>query len=200
MLRIYGDPYSGNCYKARLAAVQLGLPHQWVDIDIMKKESRTPEFLARNPTGQVPLLEVEHGVYLPESNAILHYLADGSPLLPAERLQRAQILRWMFFEQYTHEPSVASARFIVRYLGRPAEHEALLQRRISEGHEALAVMEQHLATHPFFAAGHYTIADIALYAYTHVAHEGGIALSGYRAIEAWLQRVRDQPGHVVMGA
>lgn len=199
MLRIYGDPYSGNCYKARLAAVQLGIAHDWVNIDVLKKESRTPEFLALNPAGQVPLLEIEPGVCLPESNAILHYLAEGSPLLPAGRLERAQVLRWMFWEQYTHEPAVASARFIVRYLGRPAEHAALLQRRIGEAHEALAVMEQHLAAERFLVAGRYTIADIALYAYTHVAGEGGIELSAYPAVLDWLQRVAEQPGHVPMG-
>ena len=200
MLRVFGDQYSGNCYKVRLLLEQLAVPYEWTHVDILKKESRTPEFLAKNPVGQVPVLQLEDGTCLPESNAILHYLADGSPLLPAVRLERAQVLRWMFFEQYKHEPSVAVARFIVRYLGRPAEQEELLRRKIADAHAALSVMERHLQARPFFVADRYTIADIALYAYTHVAHEGEVDLAGYPAIRAWLQRVRSEPRHVSMGA
>jgi len=200
VLRVFGDQYSGNCYKVRLLLEQLAVPYEWTHVDILKKESRTPEFLAKNPVGQVPVLQLEDGTCLPESNAILHYLADGSPLLPAVRLERAQVLRWMFFEQYKHEPSVAVARFIVRYLGRPAEQEELLRRKIADAHAALSVMERHLQARPFFVADRYTIADIALYAYTHVAHEGEVDLAGYPAIRAWLQRVRSEPRHVSMGA
>jgi glutathione S-transferase len=166
----------------------------------MKKESRTPAFLSLNPKGQIPVLEVKAGTILTESNAILHYLADGTRYLSEDRLEHAQILQWMFFEQYTHEPSVASARFIVRYLGRPAEHELLLQRKISEGYEALELMEHHLLKHDFFAAERYTIADIALYAYTHVAHEGDFDLSRFPALQRWLQRIKGQQGYVGMDA
>lgn len=198
MLRVYGDVLSGNCYKVKLALAQLELPHDWVAVDITQKGSRTKDFLAMNPVGQIPVLEVAPGEYLPESNAILHFLADGSPLLPSERWLHAQVLRWMFFEQYTHEPSVASARYIVRYLGRPAEHESLLQRKIGDAHDALSIMEKYLAMHPYFAADRYTIADIALYAYTHVAEEGGINLGGYPNLRAWLTRVQQQPHYVGM--
>jgi glutathione S-transferase len=199
MLRVYGDVYSGNCYKVKLVLEQLSMPYEWVAIDVVKKETRTPEFLAMNRQGKIPLVELERGVFLQESNAILHYLADGSELLPQERMAHAQVLRWMFFEQYSHEPSVAVARFIVRYLGRPAEREEILQRKIAEGHEALAVLEAHLATRTFLVGERYSIADIALYAYTHVAHEGCIDLAAYGAIRNWLERVQAQPRYVSMG-
>ena len=121
MLRVYGDVYSGNCYKLKLLMNQLDIKHEWISIDLLKQETRTPEFLAKNPNGKVPVLELTNGVFLVESNAILHYLADGTPLLPHGKFQHAQVLQWLFFEQYSHEPYVAVARFIIRYLGRPAE-------------------------------------------------------------------------------
>jgi len=198
MLRLFGDVKSGNCFKVQLLLRQLGLQYEWVDVNIMNKESRTAEFLRMNPAGQIPLLEVAPGLFLPESNAILHYLADGSTNLPADRLQHAQVLQWMFFEQYLHEPSIASARFIVRYLGRPPEQEQRLQQKIADGYEALALMEQHLGSRTFFVAERYSIADVALYAYTHVAHEGGFDLAPYGAVCAWLARVQAQPGYVGM--
>lgn len=198
MLTIYGDVQSGNCYKVKLLLSQLGLPHEWVHVDILQKQNRTPQFLAKNANGKIPLLEIDKGVHLPESNAILHYLAEGTPLLPAARLEHAQVLQWLFFEQYSHEPNIAVARYIVRYLGRPEQHEARLQEKMEPGHAALRVMEQHLSQHAFFVAERYSIADIALYAYTHVAHEGGFDLSHYPAVLAWLERVKAQPGHVTM--
>jgi len=198
VLRVFGDKYSGNCYKVKLALEQLGAPYDWVHVDIMNKETRTPQFLARNPVGQIPVLQIDDDVFLPESNAILHYLADGSDLLPADRLDHAQVLRWMFFEQYKHEPSVAVARFIVRYLGRPAEQEQALAKKIGDAHAALAVMERHLQPRQFFVADRYSIADIALYAYTHVAHEGEVDLAPYPAVRAWLARVASRPNHVSM--
>lgn len=198
MYRVYGDLKSGNCYKVYLALHQLKQPFKWIDIDILKKETRTSEYLSLNPNGQIPLLITEDGSPLPESNAILWYLAEGSPLIPTDRMDRAQMLRWMFFEQYTHEPSVAVARFIVKYLGRPADREDQLQQKIKAGHGALTVMEGHLAHQDFFAAGGYTLADIALYAYTHVAHEGLIELDTYPRIRAWLDRVKSQVDHVTM--
>jgi glutathione S-transferase len=198
MLRVYGDVYSGNCFKVKLALQQLGMAYAWTHIDILKQESRTPEFLAKNPTGKIPLLEIDSNVFLPESNAILHYLAEGSALLPTDRLEHARVLQWMCFEQYTHEPSVATARYLVRYLGRPAEQEQLLQRKIADGIKALGIMDQHLASRAFFVAERYSIADIALYAYTHVAHEGGIELAPFAAVRAWIGRVSSQPGYIGM--
>jgi glutathione S-transferase len=200
MYTVYGDRKSGNCYKVEMALAQLDLPYEWRDIDVLKRDSRTEAFLAMNPNGQVPLLVTPEGDALPESNAILWYLAEDSALIPQDRMQRAQMLRWMFFEQYTHEPNVAVARFIVRYLGRPPEREEQLQQKIKAGYAALGVMERHLERNQFFAAGTYSLADIALYAYTHVAHEGLIDLAGFPAIQAWMERVRPQPGHAPMQA
>ncbi len=198
MFKVYGDVNSGNCFKVKLLLEQLRSPYQWVPIDILKKESRTPEFLAMNPSGQIPVLEIEPGVFLPESNAILHFLAEGTAYLPSDRLLHAQVLRWMFFEQYLHEPAVAVARYIVRYLGRPPEKNELLQTKIKASHAVLSIMERHLDSVPFLVADRYTIADIALYAYTHVAGEGDIDLSPYPALRAWLARVRQQPRYVGM--
>jgi glutathione S-transferase len=198
MLRVYGDVHSGNCFKVKLLLEQLALPYRWQHIDVLKKETRTPEFLAINPNGKIPVLEIEPGLFLSESNAILHYLAEGTPLLPADRLQHAQVLSWMFFEQYSHEPALASARFIVRYLGRPPEREQALQARIADSHQVLGVMERHLSGNDFFVGGRYSIADIALYAYTHVADEGCVGLQPYPQVRAWLERVRTQARYVGM--
>ncbi len=200
MLRVFGDIKSGNCFKIKLLLHQLGRDYEWVHVDVMRKESRTPAFLRMNPKGQIPVLQIEPNNFLTESNAILHYLAAGSDLLPRDRLEHARVLEWMFFEQYDHEPTIASARFIVLYLGRPPEHEQSLQQKLAGGYEALELMEQHLRTHEYFAGGKYTIADIALYAYTHVAHEGGFDLSRFPAVQGWLSRIRQQPGYVGMDA
>lgn len=199
MLRVYGDVFSGNCYKVKLLLTQLGQPFEWVPVDLLKQESRTPEFLAKNPNGRVPVLELTNGVYLSESNAILHYLAEGTAFLPHGKFQHAQVLQWLFFEQYSHEPYIATARFIVRYLGRPADKEAALQAKMAPGHQALKVLEKQLTAHAWLVADRYTIADIALYAYTHVAAEGGFDLSGYPRINQWLQRVQQQPKYIPMG-
>lgn len=198
MLKVYGDVYSGNCFKVKLILKQLNQPVEWIHVNILEKETRSAEFLAKNPNGRIPLLELDDGVLLAESNAILHYLAEGGALLPDDRLARARVLQWMFFEQYSHEPFIATARYIVRYLGRPAEHEERLQQKMSPGYQALDVMEQHLKGRLFFVGGRYSIADIALYAYTHVAHEGGFDLTKYVAVRAWIDRVRAQPGYVEM--
>ena len=198
MFTLYGMSDSGNCYKPRLALEQLGLAYRWVEVDPIKGETQTAEFLARNPNGKVPTLGLEDGGFLPESNAILHYLAEGSPLLPSERLERARVLQWMFFEQYSHEPYVAVARSIMRYLPPDNPRHADLPRLRERGNHALGVMEQHLRSEPFLAAQRYTIADIALYAYTHCAGDGGFDLAGYPAIGAWLRRVEDQPRFVPM--
>ena len=198
MHTLYGDHRSGNCYKIELALAQLGLDYRFVDVDVLRGESRTPAFLALNANGKIPLLELDDGRCLAESNAILCYLADGTPLWPSERWARAQVLQWLFFEQYSHEPYIATARFIVQYLGRPPERAADLAAKMAPGHRALAVMEQQLAAHPFLSGADYTIADIALYAYTHVAAEGDFDLAAYPNLRAWLQRVREQPRHVPM--
>jgi glutathione S-transferase len=199
MLKVYGDRISGNCYKLKLLLTQLGRSFEWVDIDIVKGETRTPQFLAMNPNGRVPVLELEPGTWLAESNAILCYLADGTPYWPTAGLERARVLQWLFFEQYSHEPYIATSRFWIRYLGGGAAYRERLAEKRPGGEAALAVMERELAGRDWFAAGRYTIADIALYAYTHVAPEGGFALDPYPAIRAWLRRVEAQPGYVAMG-
>ncbi len=197
MLRLYDNNASRNGYKVVLLLTQLGVPFERVELDIFKGESRTPAYLAKNPGGKIPALELEDGTVLAESCAILCYLAEGTPFMPDDRVLRAQVLRWMFFEQNAHETSIAEARFI---LGHPELSEgregAILAEKQRRGNAALALMERHLAAHDFFAAGRYTIADIALYAYTHVADEGGFDLSQYPAVGAWLDRVAAQPGYV----
>jgi glutathione S-transferase len=194
-LRLYDYLESGNGYKVRLLLHQLGLPCERVELDILKGETRTPAFLAKNPNGRIPTLELEDGTCLPESNAILWYLAEGTPFLPEDRLARAQALSWMCFEQYSHEPNIATLRFWT-HAGLLEQRAALVPGKREAGVAALGVMEGHLARQPFFAAGRYSIADIALYAYTHVAEEGGFPLAPYPAIRAWLARVAAQPRHI----
>ena len=198
MVTIYGDVNSGNCYKVKLLAEQLALPYTWIDIDILKKETQTDAFLINNRNGKIPLLKTPDGNFLPESNAILHYLAEGTALLPTDRFEHAQALQWLFFEQYSHEPYIATARYIVRYLGRPSELEPQLQSKMAPGYKALRVMDAHLGRQPFFV-GRYTIADIGLFAYTHVAEEGGFEFSSFPAIREWIERVRAQPGFIEIG-
>ena len=198
MLKVYGNLMSGNCYKVKLLLTQLEMPFEWIDIDILKGESRTPDFLAKNPNGRIPVLEIEPGRFLSESNAILYYLSEGTDLLPKDHLQRSQVLQWLFFEQYSHEPYIATSRFLIHFLGKADEYKEELEKKREHGYAALDVMEKHLANHNYFVAERYTIADIALYAYTHVAHEGGFDLSKYQAIPAWLERVKSQPRHTTI--
>jgi glutathione S-transferase len=195
-MRLYDDLPSGNGYKVRLLLAQLGIPFELVQLDIVKGETRTPEFLAKNPNGRIPLLEVEPGKFLAESNAILFYLSEGTPFLPTDRWERAQVLQWMCFEQYSHEPNIATVRFWVHYTELTPERRAAIEQKRPLGYAALDVMERHLAGHRFFVGERYTIADIALYAYTHVADEGGFELGRYPAVRAWLDRVRSEPRHV----
>ncbi len=197
-VEIYGDSRSGNCYKLQLLCAQLGVEYAWHEVDIMAGKTRTPEYLAMNPNGKVPLIELGNGRYLSESNAILAYLADGSELAGDDRFARANILQWMFFEQYSHEPYIATVRFVVQYLGNPPERQEDLTQKREAGYRALDIMEQHLSSHDFFANDAYSIADIALFAYTHVAHEGGFDLSGYPKVGEWLDRVRTTPGFAGM--
>ena len=191
---------SGNCYKVRLAAHQLGIPLTLEEYPVFGGRTRRPEYLAKNPNGRVPLLELEDGRLLPESDAILWYLSEGTHLQPADAWSRAQALSWMFFEQYSHEPYIAVARFWLS----EAPKEQLEQKRHlvpewhAKGNAALGVMESHLKTHDWFAGDRYSVADIALYGYTHCANEGGFELSDYPAVSAWLARVAAQPRHIPM--
>ena len=196
MVVLYDCLFSGNGYKVRLVLTQLGIPFERVEVDILGGGSRTPEFLAKNPNGRIPVVRLDDGTYLAESNAILWYFADGTPLLPADRLDRAQVLQWMFFEQYSHEPNIATSRFWRMHGELTPERRAALVQKEPLGYAALGVMEEHLAAQPFFVGGRYSIADVALYAYTHVAHEGGFDLGRFPAVRAWLARVAAQPGHV----
>ena len=198
MLVLHQMPMSGNCYKVRLAARQTGHDLELRDYPLLGSETRKPEFLAKNANGRVPLLEWEDGRTLPESNAIIWYLAEGSPLAPEDAWSRAEALSWMFFEQYSHEPYVAVARYWLAYA--PKEQMATKQHLVSEwhmkGNHALFVMNGHLGQRDWFAGNHYSVADIALYAYTHCADEGGFDLSAFPAVGRWMARVREQPGHI----
>jgi glutathione S-transferase len=169
-----------------------------VDIDILKGDTETPEFLAKNPNGKIPVLELEDGTCLWESNAILNFLADGSEFLPTEPRLRTQVLQWQFFEQYSHEPYIAVARFIQFYLGLPQERQEEYKKLHKGGYKALKVMERQLQLTPYLVGDQFSIADVALYAYTHVAHEGGFELEAYAGVQAWLARVASHPKHVPM--
>lgn len=198
MMQLYGMSGSGNCYKPALAMRQLGIEFRWQEVDVVAGATREPAFLALNPNGQVPLLEFDDGRKLAESNAMLCYLADGTPLFAPDRWQRAQILQWLFFEQYSHEPYIATVRYWVKYLGKQQAWQARIAEAMQRGHQALAVMEAQLRKTAFLAGDDYTIADIALYAYTHCAGDGGYRLDHYPQIAAWLRRVERQPGFVPM--
>jgi glutathione S-transferase len=195
--RLYDYLPSGNGYKVRLVLRQLGLPYELVELDIKHGATRTPEFLAKNPNGRIPLLEIPGRGYLAESHAIIAYLAEGSALVPADPLDRARMWQWMCFEQYNLEPNIGTARFWLASLGKTeAELGEKLEEKRRNGHAALAVLEQGLAGREFLVGERYSLADIALYAYTHVAPEGGFALDAYPAIRAWCARIAAQHGHV----
>ncbi len=199
MYTLYSMQNSGNSYKARLLLARLGISYRLVEVDILKGETRTPEFLARNPEGRVPVLELAGGRHLAESNAILAYLAEGTRFMPEDRLERAEVLRWMFFEQHSHEPSIAAARFWLHLVkgGRELKtHD--IDHWMEQGYLALSLMERHLASHAYFVGPRTTVADLALYAHTHVAPEGDFDLAGYPAVMDWLARVAAEPGHVAM--
>ena len=194
ILTVHGMSASGNCHKVRMVLEHLHRPYTWNEVDLRTGATRTPEFLARNPTGQVPVLEYADGRCLAESNAILIHLAENTSLWPKDRWQRAQVLQWLFFEQYSHEPYIAVARYICRFL--PADHErrAELPRLQARGQQALQIMEDHLGGRPFLVGEYLSVADIALYAYTSRADEGGFKLDAYPALCAWLARVSQQRG------
>lgn len=199
MITVYGYSVSGNCHKLRMLLEHLGREYRWIEIDSSKGATRTPEYLAKNANGRVPIIELEDGRVLAESNAILCYLAEGTSYLPSDAWQKAQALGWMFFEQYSHEPYIAVARFIRGWTPVDSPRRAAeLPRCLERGHHALAVMEKHLAGNAWFTGPEYGIADIALFAYTDVAHHGGFDLAPYPALRDWLARVRATPGFVAM--
>jgi glutathione S-transferase len=197
-MTLYDYLDSGNGYKVRLLLAQLRQRYRFVELDIMAGASRTAEFLAKNPNGRIPTLELDDGTCLAESNAILWYLARDSSFLPPTHLAQTQVLQWMFFEQYSHEPYVASPRFILKHLPPDSPRRSELPDRLMRGRAALGVMETHLCRHKFFVGDRYSIADIALYAYTHVAEEGQLELGPFLAVRAWLGRIASQPDYVAI--
>ena len=204
-MTVYGDSQSGNCYKIKLLLAARGddPDYDWIEMDIQAGDTRKPEFLALNPLGKIPVLVLPDGRVLTESNAIIFHLARGSELLPDDSWAQDQILQWCFFEQYSHEPYIATSRFIMKYLGNPPERQAELEQKREKGEQALAVMERHLEAVDgqggFFVGSRYSIADIALFAYTHVADEGGFTLDGYPFILKWIDRVKATNGFLPMG-
>jgi len=196
MNTIYGMKASGNCYKVQLCLEMIDKPYRWVEVNSAAGETRTPAYLAKNPNGKVPLLETDAGQFLPESNAILCYLASGTKLFPSEKWLQANVLQWLFFEQYSHEPYVAVARFIKKYLPETHERNNDLPRLLERGNQALSVLEKQLGKQDYLVESGFSIADIALFAYTHDAAVGGFDLSVYPHLQNWLQRVRSQPGFV----
>lgn len=197
-MKIYADIQSGNCYKVKLLTSLLDIKHDWINIDILAHETLTASFLKKNPNGKIPLLELDDGRFISESNAILNYLAAGSSLLPSDVFENAKIQQWQFFEQYSHEPFIAVARFIAKYLGLPDERKADYQSKQEGGHKALKVMEEQLQKTPYLVGKKLTTADISLYGYTHVAHEGGFNLDLYPAIQRWMNRIEANPKYVAM--
>jgi glutathione S-transferase len=198
MLTLYDFPGSGNGYKVRLLLARLGLPYRLEARDILRGETRTTDFLAINPNGKIPVLVLEDGTALSESDAILVYLAEGTGFWPEKRLDRARCLQWMFFEQYSHEPAIAVARFILHFMPEDSPRRGELPALERRGYAALDVMEQHLREQDWLIGNRCTVADIALYGYTHCADEGGFDLGRYPGIRAWLERVAAEPGHVGM--
>ncbi len=200
MIVLYDSPVSGNCYKVRLLLAHLGVAYERRAVDVVDRSSRPALLGGLNPALRVPTLVLDDGRPLAESNAILWYFGDGTRFVPADRYERTQVLQWQFFEQYDHEPSIAVVRFWLAYSGQPEAYADRVESRRAAGYKALDAMERHLAGREWLVGGGMTLADISLYAYTHVAHEGGFDLAVYPAILAWLERVATQPGHVTIDA
>ena len=199
MLRLYDYLPSGNGYKVRLLLTQLAISFQLVECDILKGATRTPDFLAKFPSGRIPAVEFDDGKLLFESNAIISYFAENTHFSSQNSFERAQILQWLFFEQYSHEPYLASVRYLVHVAPEVQDpRRAILDVMIRRGYDALDVMEKHLASREWFVGSSYSTADIALYVYTHVADEGGFDLGKYSAIRGWLARVKSQPRHIAI--
>ena len=199
-MRLYNSQLSGNCYKARLLLTLLGTPFERIEVDVVDRSNRGELLGGKNPALRVPTLELDDGRHLAESNAILWYLADGTPYLPVDPLERARVLQWMFFEQYELEPNLAVARFWISILGERERYAAELESKWRAGKRALAALDEHLGRREWLVGDAYSIADISLYAYTHVAEEGGFELAAYPAVRAWIDRVSARPGHVPIEA
>jgi len=198
MLKVYGDIQSGNCYKVKLLLSFLDIEHEWLHVNILDGESQTHEFLKKNPNGKIPTVEFTDGRFLSESNAILTYFAEDTHYSSSDKFGRAKIAQWLFFEQYSHEPCIAVARFIQFYLGMPIERKAEYEALQISGNKALALINDQLSVTPYLVGEQISIADIALYAYTHVAHQGGFELALYPSIEAWCLRIKTSPGYIAM--
>ncbi|MEG4587453.1 glutathione S-transferase family protein [Microcoleus sp. MOSTC5] len=195
MFKLYEYSPSGNCYKVRLLLTQLNIAFDRTEINILEGKTRTPEFLVKNPNCRIPVLEIAPGKFLFESNAIMFYLSEETEFFPTDKFERAQVMQWLFFEQYSHEPFIATSRFWY-LIGKAEEYQEALKQKQAPGYAALGVMEQHLAENEFFAGDRYTIADIGLFAYTHVADEGGFDLTRFPAIQTWIDRVKSQPRYI----
>lgn len=198
LMKIYADIQSGNCYKIKLLTSLLDIEHDWIHIDILADETQTEAFLKKNPSGKIPLLELDDGHFLSESNAILNYLANSTSFMPNNNFESAKVQQWQFFEQYSHEPFIAVARFIAKYLGLPDERKKEYESKQVGGHKALKVMEEQLQKTPYLVGEHLTTADISLYGYTHVAGEGGFDLIEYPAILKWINRIQSHPKYIAM--
>jgi glutathione S-transferase len=197
-MKIYGDVRSGNCYKLKLLCSLLSLEHEWIAVDILAGETRSDAFLAMNPNGEIPVCATDSGEIITQSNAILYFLGAGSRFWPADRLAQTRVLEWQFFEQYSHEPGIAVARFIKLYQGMPAERQKEYEACLKKGYRALDVMEARLRQHDFLATDDCSLADVSLYAYSHVAAEGGFELDAYPAILAWIGRIQALDGYCGM--
>ena len=197
-MKIFGDSRSGNCYKIKLLAALLEIQHEWIHVDILEGGTQTPEFLNKNPNGKIPVVELADGRCLSESNAIINFLASGSALVSSDPYEYAKVQQWQFFEQYSHEPFIAVARFIAKYLGLPDDRRAEYESKQEGGHKALRIMEEQLQQTPYLTGGQLSTADISLYAYTHVAEEGGFDLQNYPAVRQWLNLIQSEPKYVAM--
>ena len=197
-MKIFGDSRSGNCYKIKLLAALLEIQHEWIHVDILEGGTQTPEFLNKNPNGKIPVVELADGRCLSESNAIINFLASGSALVSSDPYEYAKVQQWQFFEQYSHEPFIAVARFIAKYLGLPDDRRAEYESKQEGGHKGLRIMEEQLQQTPYLTGGQLSTADISLYAYTHVAGEGGFDLQNYPAVRQWLNLIQSEPKYVAM--
>ena len=197
-MKIFGDSRSGNCYKIKLLAALLEIQLEWIHVDILEGGTQTPEFLNKNPNGKIPVVELADGRCLSESNAIINFLASGSALVSSDPYEYAKVQQWQFFEQYSHEPFIAVARFIAKYLGLPDDRRAEYESKQEGGHKALRIMEEQLQQTPYLTGGQLSTADISLYAYTHVAGEGGFDLQNYPAVRQWLNLIQSEPKYVAM--
>jgi len=198
MITVYGDMKSGNCYKVALLLTQLDIKYDWKPMDVTVGDTQTEKYLALNPAGQIPAVVLDNGEVLTQSNAILNYFADGTKLMPVDALARARVQEWQFYEQYNHEPTIAVRRYIKKFVGMPDARKAEYDSKEAGGRKALQVMEKRLSQYDYLVGDNYSVADISLYAYTHVADEGGFDLADYPGIRRWINRIAQQPNHITM--